>query len=113
MKSVASGVADMAMGALSFNVSEVPALIGCDIAGIYDPSYLQETLEAVGPVLDEILAGQNQKALWYSDESNMVFYLNDKNAKEVHAPSDLTGLRLREPRHVGSASHLCLREPAR
>ena len=96
MKSVASGIADMAVGSLSFNVSEVPALLPLDIAGIYDPAYIDETIEAITPVMDEILATQNQKALWYPDETNTVFYLNAKNAKEVHSPADVAGLRLRD-----------------
>ena len=96
MKSVAAGIADMAYGSFSFNVSEVPALLPLDICGIYDPAYIDEVLEAIGPVLDEILATQNQKALWYPDETNMVFYLNAKNAKEVHSPADVAGLRLRD-----------------
>ena len=32
----------MAIGALSFNSSEVPALLPLDVAGIYDPSYLKK-----------------------------------------------------------------------
>ncbi len=96
MKSVAAGIADMAVGSMSFNVSEVPALLPLDITGIYDPAYFDETIEIIMPVLDEILATQNQKGLWYPDETNMVFYLNEKNAREVHAPSDVAGLRLRD-----------------
>ncbi|MBQ9979977.1 MAG: TRAP transporter substrate-binding protein DctP [Oscillospiraceae bacterium] len=96
LKSVASGVADMGVGALSFNVSEVPDLAPVDVTGIYDPAYFAEVNEAVTPALDAILATQNQKLLLNPDESNMIFYLNDKNAKEIHAPSDLSGLRLRD-----------------
>ena len=52
MKSVAAGIADMAVGSMSFNVSEVPALLPLDITGIYDPAYFDETIELIMPVLD-------------------------------------------------------------
>ncbi|MDR0852641.1 MAG: TRAP transporter substrate-binding protein DctP [Clostridiales Family XIII bacterium] len=96
MKSVGSGVADMASGAFSFNVSEVPALAPLDIQGIYDPDYFWETYEIIKPTLDEILATQNQMALIMFDESDSVFYLGKGNAKEVHSPADIKGLRLRD-----------------
>ncbi len=96
VKSVATGVADLGCGALSFSVSEVPALLGLDVSGIYDPAYFQETYAAIKPVLDEILATQNQISLFMPDETNTVFYLNAKNAKEVHSPADIKGLRLRD-----------------
>ncbi|MCL1896287.1 MAG: TRAP transporter substrate-binding protein [Clostridiales bacterium] len=96
LKLTAQGVADIGMGALSFNVSEVPALAPLDIQGIYDPDYFWETYEAIKPTLDKILETQNQRCLMIFDETDSVFYLNKKNAKEVHAPSDIQGLRLRD-----------------
>lgn len=96
LKSVASGSADMAIGALSFNASEVPALIPLDIAGIYDPSYFDETYDAIMPVLAKIMETQNQKIIYMPDETNMIFYLNKDKAKEVKAPADVKGLRLRD-----------------
>jgi TRAP-type C4-dicarboxylate transport system substrate-binding protein len=96
LKSVASGSADMAIGALSFNSSEVPALLPLDVAGIYDPSYFEETYEAMEPVMDKIMETQNQKILWMPDETNMIFYLNKDKAREVKSPKDIQGLRLRD-----------------
>ena len=96
LKSVASGSADMGVGALSFSASEVPALLPLDIAGIYDPSYFDETYEAIMPVMDKIMETQNQKILYMPDETNMIFYLNKSKAKEVHAPQDIEGFRLRD-----------------
>jgi TRAP-type C4-dicarboxylate transport system substrate-binding protein len=96
LKSVASGAADMASGALSFNVSEVPALAPLDIQGIYDPDSFWETYEIIKPTLDKILATQNQMSLFMFDESDSVFYLNNSNKKDVHAPADIKGLRLRD-----------------
>ncbi len=96
VKSVANGSAHMACGALSFNVSEIPALAPLDIAGIYDPTYFWETYDVIKPTLDKILAEQNQMTLIMFDESELIFYLNEKNAKEVHSPADIKGLRLRD-----------------
>ncbi|MDR1571186.1 MAG: TRAP transporter substrate-binding protein [Clostridiales Family XIII bacterium] len=96
LKSTASGVADIGMGALSFNVSEVPALAPLDIQGIYDPDYFWETYEIIKPTLNKILETQNQKCLMIFDETDSVFYLNKKNQREVHAAADIKGLRLRD-----------------
>ncbi|MDR3296189.1 MAG: TRAP transporter substrate-binding protein [Clostridiales Family XIII bacterium] len=96
LKSVANGVADMATGALSFNVSEVPALAPLDIQGIYDPDSFWETYEIVRPTLDKILETQGQMSLIMFDESESIFYLNKSNQKDVHAPADIAGLRLRD-----------------
>ena len=96
LKLTAQGVADIGMGALSFNVSEVPALAPLDIQGIYDPDYFWETYEVIKPTLDKILDTQNQRCLMIFDETDSVFYLNNKNAKEVHSPADIKGLRLRD-----------------
>ncbi|MGI6732376.1 MAG: TRAP transporter substrate-binding protein [Anaerovoracaceae bacterium] len=96
LKSVASGSADMAIGALSFSSSEVPALLPLDIGGIYDPAYFDETVEAIMPVMDKIMATQNQKILYMPDETNMIFYLNKDKAREVHSPADISNLRLRD-----------------
>lgn len=96
MKSVANGSADMAIGALSFNVSEVPDLAPFDIQGIYDPANFWETYSIVRPTLDAILETQNQRTLVMFDESDTIFYLNEANKKDVHTPADIAGLRLRD-----------------
>ena len=96
LKSTASGIADIAMGALSFNVGEVPALAPLDLAGIYDPDYFWETYEVIKPVLDKIFATQNQRNLLVFDEQHSCFYVNSRNAREVHSPADIQGLRLRD-----------------
>jgi TRAP-type C4-dicarboxylate transport system substrate-binding protein len=96
LKSTANGVADIGMGALSFNVSEVPALAPLDIQGIYDPDYFWETYEIIKPTLNKILETQNQLCLMIFDETDSVFYLNKKNQKEVHSATDVKGLRLRD-----------------
>ncbi|MBE6032864.1 MAG: hypothetical protein E7224_06690, partial [Clostridiales bacterium] len=96
LKATGNGSADMACGNLSFNVSEVPALAPLDIHGIYDPNHFWETYELVKPTLDEILAGVNAKTLIMFDEGESIFYLNEKNKKDVHSPADIAGLRLRD-----------------
>jgi TRAP-type C4-dicarboxylate transport system substrate-binding protein len=96
LKSTANGSADIGMGSLSFNTSEVPALAPLDIQGIYDPDYFWETYEIIKPTLDKILETQNQIGLMIFDETDSVFYLNKKNQKDVHSPSDISGLRLRD-----------------
>jgi TRAP-type C4-dicarboxylate transport system substrate-binding protein len=96
MKAVASGAADMGAGALSFSVSEVPALAPLDIPGIYDPNHFRETHDAIRPVLDKILATQGVKVLIMFDETDSIFYLNKNAAKSVHSPDDIKGLRLRD-----------------
>ncbi|MDR1245635.1 MAG: TRAP transporter substrate-binding protein [Clostridiales Family XIII bacterium] len=96
LKSTANGSADIGMGSLSFNTSEVPALAPLDIQGIYDPDYFWETYEIIKPTLDKILETQNQKGLMIFDETDSVFYLNKKNQKDVHSPADIGGLRLRD-----------------
>ena len=96
MRSVGEGIIDMAVGAMSFNVATVPALIGLDIHGIYDPHYFWETYEIIRPTLETIMNDQNQTLLVMFDETETIFYLNAANARDVTDPSDLAGLRLRD-----------------
>ena len=96
LKLTAQGVADIGMGALSFSVSEVPAFAPIDLQGIYDPENFWEAFELVKPTLNKILETQNQMCLFMMDETNFVFYLNDKNSRDVHSPADVKGLRLRD-----------------
>ena len=96
LRAVAAGTIDMAVGALSFNVATVPALIGLDIHGIYDPEYFWETYDVIRPVLERIMNQENQTLLIVFDETETIFYLNPANARDVTHPSDLAGLRLRD-----------------
>lgn len=96
MRSVAEGTIDMAVGSFSFNVASVPALLGLDIHGIYDPHHFWETYETIRPVLERIMHTQNQTLLIMFDETETIFYLNPANARDVTHPSDLAGLRLRD-----------------
>jgi TRAP-type C4-dicarboxylate transport system substrate-binding protein len=96
LRAVSAGTIDMAVGALSFNVASVPALIGLDIHGIYDPEYFWETYDVIRPVLERIMNEENQTLLIVFDETETIFYLNPANARDVTHPSDLAGLRLRD-----------------
>ncbi|MDR1246535.1 MAG: TRAP transporter substrate-binding protein [Clostridiales Family XIII bacterium] len=97
VKSVQTGVADMTMSATSWSVGEIKDLAPLDIHGIYDPEYFFETYDAVRPLLNEIYETYaNQHVLWTVDDTDTIFYLTEKNARQVHAPADIAGLRIRD-----------------
>ena len=96
LKLTAQGVADIAMGALSFNVGEVPALAPLDLQGIYDPDHFWETYDVIKPTLDKILTTQNQICLIMFDETDSIFYITDRVGKNIQTPDDIKGLRLRD-----------------
>ena len=96
MTVVANRTIDMAAGGFSFNVSSVPALAALDIHGIYDPMYFWETYDTVLPVLERLMNEQHQTILFTFNETESIFYLNRANARSVHSPADIEGLRLRD-----------------
>lgn len=96
LKAVMTKTVDMAATPTSLNSNEAKALAPLDVPGQYEPRQWRKTNEAIEGVMDEILAEYNQKYLFATDEGETVIYLNEKKQREVHQPSDLKGLKLRD-----------------
>lgn len=96
LKAVMTDTVDMASCPSSLNSNEAKAMAPLDIPGLYNPRNWQETNDAIAPVMDEILDEYKQHYLFATDEGETIFYFTKKNAREVHSPADIEGLRIRD-----------------
>ncbi len=96
LKAVMTDTVDMASCPSSLNSNEAKAMAPLDIPGLYNPDKWQDVNTAIAPVMDEILSEYKQHYLFATDEGQTIFYLTKKNAREVHAPADIQGLRIRD-----------------
>lgn len=96
LKAVMTNTVDMAACPTSLNSNEAKALAPMDVPGLFNPRKWREANTAITPIMNEILAEYRQHYLFATDEGDTIFYLNNKNAKQIHSPSDLKGLRIRD-----------------
>lgn len=80
----------------TFASTEAKELAPLDVAGLFDPKKIREVNTAITPVMQKIMAKYGLRYLWPTDEGETIIYLNKKNAREIHDPSDLKGLRIRD-----------------
>jgi C4-dicarboxylate-binding protein DctP len=68
-----------------------------DVPGIFDPAKLVEVHRATEPVLQKILSKYGVRYLFQTHEGETIFYVRKGvKVQEVHQPSDLKGLRVRD-----------------
>ncbi|MBR0599108.1 TRAP transporter substrate-binding protein [Sinanaerobacter chloroacetimidivorans] len=96
LKAVMTNTVDMAACPTSLNSNEAKALAPLDVPGLFNPRKWREANEAITPIMNEILAEYKQRYLFATDEGETIFYINNKNAREVHSPADIKGLRIRD-----------------
>jgi TRAP-type C4-dicarboxylate transport system substrate-binding protein len=96
LKAVMTNTVDMAACPTALNSSEAKALAPMDVPGLFNPRKWREANTAIAPIMNDILKEYRQQYLFATDEGDTVFYLNNKQVKEVHSPADIKGLRIRD-----------------